>query len=37
MFRMRGELAAFDQEVADYLDSPQGRFEAWYAEHRRAA
>jgi hypothetical protein len=37
MFRLRGELGAFDQEVADYLDSPQGRFETWYAEHRRAA
>jgi hypothetical protein len=37
MFRLRGDLAALEQEVADYLRSPAGRFEAWYAEHRRAA
>jgi hypothetical protein len=37
MFRMRGEVALLEQEVAEYLSSPQGRFEAWYAEHRRAA
>ena len=37
MFRMRGELARLDEELAEYLPSPQGRFELWYAERRRAA
>ena len=37
MFRLRGELARLDQEVAEYLRSPEGKFELWYAEHRRAA
>ena len=37
MFRLRGELARLDEEMAEFLDSPHGRFEAWYAEHRRAA
>ena len=37
MFRMRGELVQLEQEIADYLRSNEGRFELWYAEHRRAA
>jgi hypothetical protein len=37
MFRLRGEFATLEQEVAEYLSSPEGRFETWYAEHRRAA
>jgi hypothetical protein len=31
----RDELAAFDDELARYLDSPQGRFAAWDAERGR--
>ena len=30
-----GELARFDEELAVYLQSPRGRFEAWYAARRR--
>jgi hypothetical protein len=30
-----GELAHFEQEFAEYLESPRGRFEAWYAAGRR--
>ena len=37
MFRMRGQLAALEQQVAEYLRSPEGRFELWYAERQRAA
>ena len=37
MFRLRADLARLDEEVAEYLRSPEGRFELWYAEHRRAA
>ncbi len=35
LFQLRGAIAAFDAELAAYLDSPQGRFEAWDAERRR--
>jgi hypothetical protein len=37
MFRMRAELARLEDEVAEYLRSPEGRFELWYAERHRAA
>lgn len=37
MFKLRGEIVSFEQELGDYLRSPQGKFELWYAEHRRAA
>ena len=33
--QLRGELAGFDEELAAYLQSPRGRFEAWYAARRR--
>ncbi len=35
LFQLRAVIAAFDDELAAYLDSPQGRFEAWDAERRR--
>jgi hypothetical protein len=37
MFQLRGEVACFDTELAAYLDSPAGKFDAWYAKNRRAA
>lgn len=37
MFRLRGQIARFELELAQYLDTPAGRFETWYAENRRAA
>jgi hypothetical protein len=37
MFRLRGHIARFEIDLGDFLESPAGRFEAWYAEHRRAA
>lgn len=35
LFQRREELAAYDTQLAAYLTSPQGRFELWYAAHRR--
>jgi hypothetical protein len=35
--RLRPELDRLEHEVGAYLDTPQGRFEAWYAERRRDA
>jgi hypothetical protein len=37
MFRMRGHIARFEDDLAAFLETPEGQFEAWYAEHRRAA
>jgi hypothetical protein len=37
LFQLRGEIACFDTDLATYLDSPAGKFEAWYAQNRRAA
>ena len=37
VFQLRGEIEGFEGEVADYLDTPRGRFEAWYAERKRRA
>lgn len=34
-FQLRGEREGFDEQLAAYLDSPRGRFEAWYAAQRR--
>ncbi|MBV8395299.1 MAG: hypothetical protein JO064_03470 [Actinobacteria bacterium] len=31
------QLALFDRELRTYLESPQGRFEQWYAATRRDA
>ena len=35
LFRLRPEIAHFDDALTAYLDSPAGQFDAWYAEHRR--
>ena len=35
LFQLRVELAAFEDQFAAYLESPQGRFELWYAERER--
>ncbi len=35
VFQLRGEIEGLDGEVAAYLETPLGRFEAWYAERRR--
>ena len=37
MFQLRDEIACFDGELGAYLLSPEGRFEAWYAERMRRA
>ena len=37
LFQLRDEIAAFDDQLAAYLDSPRGRFELWDAERRRHA
>lgn len=35
LFQLRAETAALDAEIEEYLSSPKGRFEQWYAEHDR--
>jgi hypothetical protein len=35
LIQLREELLAFDEQLAAYLESPWGRFEAWYASRRR--
>jgi hypothetical protein len=35
MFHLRGELASFDDVLAEYLDSPHGRFAQWLAADGR--
>ena len=37
IFQLRDEVARLDVELGAYLDSPNGRFESWYAEHQRLA
>lgn len=39
LFRLvKSEVATFENELASYLTTPEGRFHAWYAErHRRRA
>ncbi len=37
MFQLRHEVGRFDAELADYLGSPRGRFELWYAMRQRQA
>jgi hypothetical protein len=34
-FQLRGERGQFDGQLAAYLESPRGQFEAWYAAQRR--
>jgi hypothetical protein len=35
MFQLRGELELFEGAFGEYLDSPQGHFAQWLAEHER--
>jgi len=35
LFQLRDELAELDSQLAAYLHSPRGRFEAFYAASRR--
>jgi hypothetical protein len=35
MIQHEDEIAGVEKEIRTYLDSPKGRFEAWYAERRR--
>ena len=35
LFLVNGEIAALEDELREYLSSPQGRFEAFYAERER--
>ena len=36
LIQLREEIAGFDDDLAAYLDSPEGRFEAWYAAWKRS-
>ena len=36
LFQLRAEVGEFEALLARYLDSPQGRFELYYAERGRA-
>ena len=35
LFELRAELAAFEDQLTAYLESPHGLFERWYAERER--
>jgi hypothetical protein len=35
LFQLREEVAELESQLAAYLDSPHGRFEAWDAARRR--
>ncbi|HVP75823.1 MAG TPA: hypothetical protein VMS63_07360 [Gaiellaceae bacterium] len=35
LIQLRGEVAALDDQLAAWLESPQGKFAAWLAEHDR--
>jgi len=35
LFQLRSEIAAFDDQLREWLDSPPGRFEQFDAERRR--
>jgi hypothetical protein len=35
MFQLRDEVLGFEDGLREYLDSPQGRFAEWLAEHER--
>jgi hypothetical protein len=37
LFVRRAEVEGFDTDLSAYLDSPEGRFQAWDAERRRQA
>ena len=36
LFQLRDEVDELDAKLADYLTSPRGRFELYYAERERA-
>jgi hypothetical protein len=35
LVQLREEIAGFDDGLAEYLESPRGQFESWYAARRR--
>ena len=35
LFQLQGEVAALDEGLRAYLDTPQGRFAQWLAERER--
>jgi hypothetical protein len=35
LFTLRDHTARLEGQIEDYFTSPEGRFEAWYAEHKR--
>jgi hypothetical protein len=35
MIQLRDEFARIDGEVGEFLDTPRGRFEVWWAERER--
>ena len=35
LFQLRSEVSSFDDNLTDYLESPQGRFAQWLAERER--
>lgn len=35
LFQLRDEVTALESQVAEYLASPHGRFELWYAARTR--
>jgi hypothetical protein len=37
LFQERGEVAAFDEALRDWLETAQGRFERYYARRSRPA
>ena len=37
VFQLRGEIAAFDAQLASWLETARGRFATWIAERDRLA
>ena len=35
LLQLQGEIAAFDEQLSEWLASPRGRFAAWLAERAR--
>ena len=35
MFQLRGQVQGLEQSIDEYLNSPHGKFERWYAERER--
>jgi hypothetical protein len=36
MIQLQEGIVRFDSDLAEYLDSPRGRFAAWYAARERS-